>query len=77
MPALDHRLQRREDLLVGEIAGGAEEDECVGMRFAHGEPRFVTLLFAGRLFEVAAELVAHRREQLVLESASPRELKRS
>src|SRR6185437_17095584 len=27
---LDQRLQRREDLLVGEIASGAEEDEGIG-----------------------------------------------
>jgi hypothetical protein len=31
---LQHRLQRREDLLVGEVAGGAEEDERIGVRFA-------------------------------------------
>jgi hypothetical protein len=30
-----------------------------------------------RLFHVAAELEAHRREQLVLELGSPRELKRA
>ena len=29
--ALHHRLQRRKDLLVGEIAGGAEEDEGVSL----------------------------------------------
>ena len=29
--ALHHRLQRREDLLVGQIAGGAEEDQGVGV----------------------------------------------
>src|SRR5262249_5618723 len=27
--ATRHRVQRREDLLVGEVAGGAEEDERV------------------------------------------------
>ena len=27
-----HRLERGEDLLVGEVAGGAEEDERVGAR---------------------------------------------
>ena len=30
------RLQRRKDLLVGEIAGCAEKHQCVGFRFAHG-----------------------------------------
>ena len=28
----DHREQRRENLLVGEIAGSAEENQCVGRR---------------------------------------------
>src|SRR3546814_219807 len=28
--ARDHRLQRGKDLLVGKVAGGAEEHECVG-----------------------------------------------
>ena len=35
--ALQHRRERREDLLVREIARRAEEDECVGMGFAHGD----------------------------------------
>ena len=35
MPALHHRLQRREDLLVREIACGAEKHQRVGMSFAH------------------------------------------
>ena len=30
--ALDHRLQRREDLLVSQIAGRAEEDQGIGVR---------------------------------------------
>src|SRR5438477_1193345 len=29
-PASRHRMQRREDLLVYEVAAGAEEDEVVG-----------------------------------------------
>src|SRR6202040_1573856 len=32
MSALHHRLQRRENLLVGEVTGCAEEDQSVGMR---------------------------------------------
>ena len=31
MPAFHHRLQSRENLLIGEIARGAEEDQGVGM----------------------------------------------
>ena len=30
-----HRLQRREDLLVGQIARRAEEDQGVGVGIAH------------------------------------------
>jgi hypothetical protein len=29
-------LQRREDLLVGEVAGGPEEDQGVGTCGSHG-----------------------------------------
>src|SRR2546425_8771361 len=58
--ALHHRLQRRKDLLVGEIAGRAEEHEGVGVEFAHRGLRLLR-----RLFEVTAELIAHGREQLV------------
>src|SRR5438445_12179998 len=35
MSALHHRLQRRENLLVGQVAGCTEEDQSVGMRIAH------------------------------------------
>ena len=34
--ALDHRLQRRKDLLVSQIARRAEENQRVGMGFSHG-----------------------------------------
>ena len=33
--AFHHRLQRREDFLVGQIARGAEEDQGVGMGMSH------------------------------------------
>ena len=52
------RLQRGEDLLVGEVAGGAEEHQRVasaGSAVAH--------FFS----DVAAEAEAHRRQHLVLE----------
>src|SRR5439155_14279504 len=35
VPTLDHRLQRGKDLLVREIAGCAEEYQCIGTGFAH------------------------------------------
>ena len=37
--SLHHHLQRREDLLVGEIAGRAEEDESIGLAVGHRELR--------------------------------------
>ena len=60
--APDHGLQRREDLLVGQVAGGAEEHQRVGLSGCghHGRLRGFRLLL-----DVAAELEAHRREQLV------------
>ena len=36
---LYHRLQRREDLLVRQIAARAEEHQGIGLRFAHGSLR--------------------------------------
>src|SRR5215471_2901656 len=35
MAALHHRLQRREDLLVGEISGGAKKDQRVRVGITH------------------------------------------
>src|SRR5262249_60778613 len=58
--ALHHRLQRGKDLLVREITRRAEEYERIRMVVAHR-----ALPSRRRLFEMAAELVAHGREQLV------------
>ena len=44
VPTLQHRLQRRENLLVGEVAGGAEEDKRIGTRFAHRDVAFSTVI---------------------------------
>ena len=43
--ALGHRLQRREDLLVRQIAGRSEEHERVGVCVAHRRPRSSTPYF--------------------------------
>ena len=64
--AFDHRLQRRKNLLVGQIARGAEENQGVGMEITHCQSPFRATLFAGRFLQMSAEAVAHRREQLVL-----------
>jgi hypothetical protein len=53
--ALHHCLQRGKDLLVRKIAGGAEEDDGIRVNVVHG-----ALRSRRRLFEMAAELVAHR-----------------
>ena len=72
--ALDHRLQRREDLLVGQVAGGAEEDQGVGMGVAHRASLRHRLPASrgGRRTRSAWPTAACSAK-----SASPRELKRS
>src|SRR6185295_17413964 len=42
-----HRLERRKDLLIGEVAGRAEEDQGVrlGSRLLHRSPARLLLLF--------------------------------
>ena len=40
MAAADHALERREDLLVRQVALGAEEDKGVAVKFAHGSLSF-------------------------------------
>ena len=57
----DHRLQRREDLLVRQVAGGAEEDEGVRME----RPSCCLLALPAAFLLVAAEFVAHRGQHLV------------
>jgi len=56
--ALDHRLQRRKDLLVRQVARSAEEDEGVGVPLVHGAFPLLTLL-ACSFLHVAAKLEAH------------------
>ena len=43
-PKFNHRLQRREDFLVREIARGAEKYQSIGMGKSHG------LLLISRIF---------------------------
>src|SRR3989449_6686006 len=45
--AFHHRLQRRKDLLVREVAGRAEEYEGIGMDVAHRVLRSLRRLFEG------------------------------
>ena len=61
--AADHRLQRREDLLVRQVARGAEEDQGVGVGVAHRGSSVAR--YWPPFLEVPAELETHRREQLV------------
>ena len=73
--ALHHRLQRREDLLVGEVAGGAEEDERVGVRVAHRARPLASLAAGFSTWPPNSKRIAD--SSLSGKSASPRELKRS
>jgi hypothetical protein len=65
MPALDHRLQRWEDLLVSQIAGSTKEHLSIGWGRGHLK-FFANALFVGRLFDMTTEFKAHCRQQLVL-----------
>ena len=74
--ALHHRLQRREDLLVRQIAGGAEEDQGVGVGFAHGVSPFARYLPAD-FSRCPPNWKRMADSSLSWKSASPREVKRS
>ena len=67
LSALRHRLQRGKDLLVRQIAGRPEEYKRVRMCVDHGDLLPLGHYFVGGLLHVSAELITHRREQLVLE----------
>ena len=54
--ALDHGLQRREDLLVGEVAGRPEEDKGVRPGTVQSGVFIVGLLTVARLLTMPAEL---------------------
>src|SRR5580658_1137492 len=64
MPAFHHRLQRRENLLVCEIARGAEEHQSVRVGIAHRN--FLLELLAGGLFHVTTESEPHGGQYPVL-----------
>src|SRR5262249_38077845 len=64
-PALHHRVQRREDLLEGEVAGDAEEHQRIRARRG---PAFST---------VPPNPSRMADSTLFWKSASPRELKRA
>ena len=53
-------VQRGKNLLVGKLARGAKENDRIGNRAAHSRGSF-----ASGFLDVAAEFVAHRRQQLV------------
>ena len=59
--ALHHRLQRREDLLVGQVAGGTEKYQA-----CPNEESFMVMLLSLRFFQVPAKSKAHGRKQFVL-----------
>ena len=75
--ALGHRLQRREDLLVGQIAGRAEEHERVGMCVAHRCPCAHADHFVAAFSTWPPNWKRIAESSWFWKSASPRELKRS
>ncbi len=73
MPVTEHRLQRGKDLLVGQIARGAEKDNGIRLRDVHGEPPAAAPGFS--TCPPNSDRIAE--SSLSAKSASPRELKRS
>ncbi len=58
----DHRLQRREDFLVRQVPGRAEENQSIGLDITHGVASLPC-----RFFQVSAELITHSRQKFVCE----------
>ena len=76
-PAFDHRLQGRIELLVGEIACRAEEDECVGCWFAHRGLAMSNVICPAGFSWWPPNWWRIAESSLSAKSASPRELNRS
>src|SRR5215471_20951995 len=55
--AFRHRLQRREDFLVGQIARGAKKDQGVRLGCVHGEPS------CAKMYEC---MCIHRSQEITL-----------
>src|SRR5882724_469378 len=64
MAALHHRLQGRENFLVGQVARGPEENEGVRVGIRHENLSLSSGLFRG-LLQMSAEFVAHGGEEFV------------
>ena len=56
--APDHRLQRREDLLVRQIPGGTEEDKRIRIEVCHFHP-------SRGFFYMPTELMPHRGQNSI------------
>src|SRR6266851_1198913 len=64
---LDHRLQRRKNLLIRKIASRTEEHQRIGMKLTHAFSPSTCNLLTNRLLEMTAKLITHRRQQFIRE----------
>ena len=58
--AADHGIERRKDFLVGQIAGGAEKNEGVGVAFTSVSVQSSRLQFAPQVFQFFHEFEGER-----------------
>src|SRR5215471_12149109 len=65
MSSLYHRLQGGENLLVSQIAGGAEENERVRVGTIHECSPLSSLRFFLCFFQMSAKFVTHGRQEFV------------
>ena len=72
-PAFHHGVQRREDLLEGEVAGRPEDHQRVGVEAGHGSPNLQTP-FGGSRCPPNSERSAESRRPA--NASAPREAKR-
>src|SRR5260370_18249187 len=68
---LDHRLQRRKNLLIRKIASRTEEHQRIGMKLTHAFSPSTCNLLTNRLLEMTAKLITHRRQQFIRQVTLP------
>src|SRR5260370_38724407 len=66
---LDHRLQRRKNLLIRKIASRTEEHQRIGMKLTHAFSPSTCNLLTNRLLAMTTKLITHRRQQITREAS--------